>query len=273
MNAFKTGLLLTVILAVLACDKSADSAAPAVVEEPVTSDAASRVHVTQDSDARAIEIAQATVAQMGGWDNWDRTRFISYNFFGGRKHYWDRHTGDIRIEGEFGPRDAPKVHRVILMNVNSGAGRVWSDGQEVTAPEELAELLQQGKSIWINDSYWVAMPYKLLDPGVTLKYAGERNMEDGRLADVLDLTFAEVGDTPENRYEVFVARDTGLVEQWSFFSAATDAEPRFTLPWTAWQKFGDIMLATGRGRDAEWNIAVHDSLPASVMTDPGPIAP
>jgi hypothetical protein len=270
VKKLEAGVLLTAILACISCGQGAEHDASS---DPVPVDPASRVHVTQDSDARAIEIAQSVVVKMGGWDNWDRTRYISYNFFGGRKHHWDRHTGDIRIEGEFGGPEEEKVQRVFLMNVNTGKGRVWGDGQEVTDPEPLAELLKQGMSIWINDSYWVAMPYKLLDPGVTLKHAGEREMEDGRLADVLDLTFTDVGDTPENRYEVFVARDTGLVEQWAFFGSADDEEPRFTMPWKGWEPFGDILLATGRGRDRDWNIAVHDELAAAVMTDPGPIAP
>lgn len=268
MSLLKTLPLAAAVLAALACGKGGD--APAAPAAPVPSDPAAHVHVSPDSDPRAIEIAQATVAKMGGWDNWDHTRYISYNFFGGRRHYWDRYTGDIRIEGDFG-REEPKVHRVFLMNVNTGKGRVWADGQEVTDPEKLAELLKQGKSIWINDSYWVAMPYKLLDPGVTLKYEGERAMEDGRQADVLGLTFSGVGDTPDNRYDVFVARDSGLVEQWSYYDKAGETEPRFTLPWKGWEKFGNIMLATGRGRDADWNIAVHDSLPPSVFSDPGPV--
>ena len=266
MNAIKATLLASVILAFVACDKGADHGAQVAAPAPI--DPASRVHVTDASDARAIEIAQATVATMGGWDNWDRTRYISYNFFGGRKHHWDRHTGDIRIEGEFGGPEEEKVQRVFLMNVNTGKGRVWGDGQEVTDPEPLAELLKQGMSIWINDSYWVAMPYKLLDPGVTLKHAGEREMEDGRLADVLDLTFADgVGYTPEKRYEVFVARDSGLVEQWSFFAEADEKEPRFTMPWASWRKFGRIWLATDHGEDKDWDIAVHAVLPRSVFTE------
>ena len=98
------------------------------------------------------------------------------------------------------------------MNVNDGKGQVWIDGEPVTDTETLDELLTLGRQIWVYDSYWLVMPFKLLDPGVTLRYSGERELEDGRTADVLDLTFAEVGYTPDNRYEVFVVQDTGLIE-------------------------------------------------------------
>jgi hypothetical protein len=204
--------------------------------------------------------------KMGGWESWDRTRYLSWRFFGKRTHHWDRFTGNIRIEG---PADG---HAWLwLMNVDTRKGRVWKDGQEIQG-DELREALDTGRKIWVNDSYWLVMPYKLLDPGVTLKYGGERAMEDGRPADVLELTFgAGVGYTPENRYEVFVAKDTGLVEQWSFYEKASDEKPRFTLPWTGWKRFGSILLATGRGQGPDWEVAVHGDLPATVFESPEPV--
>jgi len=120
----------------------------------------------------------------------------------------------------------------------------------------------------VNDSYWMFMPFKLLDPGVNLVYVGEDLMADDRAADVLQLTFESVGVTPDNKYLIYVARDTGLVEQWSYFPTRDAAEPGFTRPWAEWQRFGDIMLATNHGRGADWDIAVYDELPAALYTDP-----
>ena len=56
-------------------------------------------------------------------------------------------------------------------------------GDDMVSVQEYLEL---GHRTWINDSYWMFMPYKLLDPGVTLAYAGERALEDGRLKPGLD---------------------------------------------------------------------------------------
>ena len=55
-----------------------------------------------------------------------------------------------------------------------------------------------------------------------LRDLGEGRTADGRAADVLELTFAGVGDTPQNKYHVWVPRDSGLVEQWAFCSTAAD---------------------------------------------------
>ncbi len=228
-------------------------------------DPADRVQVNPDSDPEAIELAQSVMEAMGGWDNWDATRYVSWSMFGGRRHWWDRQTGDIRIEME---------SALILMNVNTLEGRVWEEGEEIVHPDSLALRTEQGHRIWVNDSYWMFMPYKLLDPGVTLKSGGASSLEDGRAAKVLVLTFGDgTGYTPQNKYDVFVADDTGLVEQWAFYRNATDPEPGFTMPWADWAQFGSIMLSRSRGRDKDWNIAVHESLPASVFNSPEPVTP
>jgi hypothetical protein len=247
-------------------DHDADGAVAAVEMTP-----ADRVHVSADSDAKAIEIAQSVMEQMGGWEAWENTRCLKWRFFGGRLHHWDRQTSDIRIEGPFGGRDNP-TDLLVLMNVDSRQGRAFKSGVELEGAD-LEAALQQGYEAWINDSYWMVMPYKLLDEGVTLSYVGEREMDDGRISDVLGMSFDGVGVTPQNGYEIFVARDTGLVEQWSFFAAAGDEEPRFTMPWAGWQEFGEIKLSTSRGRDNDWEIAVMDDVPESIFTSPEPVSP
>ncbi|MFQ5766621.1 MAG: hypothetical protein ACE5ID_01360 [Acidobacteriota bacterium] len=216
---------------------------------------------TEDrSDPRAVRIARSVMEKMGGQASWDSTRYLRWTFFGRRRHTWDRFTGNIRIEDG---------DQVTLMNIRTLKGKVFKGGEEVTDPAELKTLLEQGHQIWVNDSYWMFMPYKLLDPGVTLGYAGTRAMADGRPADVLILSFDKgIGYTPENHYDVFVAKDTGLVEQWSFYKDGSQEKPGFTLPWAAWRRFGKIMLAMHHGRDMDWAISVPEDLPAAVLTNP-----
>jgi len=223
---------------------------------------------TGQSDSRATAIAESVMVAMGGQEAWENTRYISWDFFGrGRLHWWDKWTGNHRLEYT---NDADE-RIVALFDVDTMEGRFWRDGEEVTDAAALEELKDAAHGAWINDTYWMFMPYKLLDPGVTLEYQGEAEMQDGTMADVLQLTFDDVGRTPQNRYLVYVAKDSGLVEQWSWFRDASDAEPQFTLPWAGWQRFGDIMLCTDHGRGAGWDIRVHDELPESVFTSPDPV--
>ena len=220
----------------------------------------------EGSDPEAIELADAVMETMGGYDAWQATRYLTWKVFGRRLHVWDRHTGRARIEGASREDGTPYV---ILMNLHSKEGRAWRGGEELTG-DALAEMLDNGEAAWINDSYWLVMPYKLKDTGVNLTYAGVSMMEDGRSARAVDLTFEAVGRTPQNWYRVHIADDSGLVEQWDFYSDAEDAEPRFKTPWHDWRTFGSILLSDNRGENGHSDVAVFDSLPDSVFDDPAP---
>ncbi|KAA3620483.1 MAG: hypothetical protein DWQ05_00465 [Calditrichaeota bacterium] len=196
---------------------------------------------------------------LGGRENWDNTRYITWKFFGRRLHIWDKFTGTIRIESG---------KHTVVMNVHTQKGRLWEFDQEVTYPDSVAKYVEEGYHVWINDSYWLVMPYKLKDRGVTLKYLGEREMDSGAIADVLQLTFTNVGVTPENKYEVYVNKENKRVEQWSYFSKSTDTKARFTTPWLDWQKYGKIYLSSNRGKRDHTDIAVFDELPASIFENP-----
>ncbi|MEJ6601285.1 MAG: hypothetical protein ACKVI3_19100 [Verrucomicrobiia bacterium] len=212
-----------------------------------------------ESDAKAIAIADATMVAMGGRKAWDNTRHVTWRFFGNRLHVWDKFTGDHRFEN----KDV-----TVLSNLNTGEGRAWKAGVEITDRTERSEALTSAKGAWINDAYWLAMPYKLKDSGVTLQYVGVKDDPAGATCDVLQLTFQEVGNTPDNKYNVYVDQDTGLVSQWMFWHKFDDAEARDLGPWTDWKKHGDILLAHGHGKRDHTDIGVFQVLPASVYSDP-----
>lgn len=218
----------------------------------------------QGSDPQAIALAEQVMEKLGGRKNWQATRYICWNFFGRRFHVWDKRDGRYRMQSD---------KLVVLMNLNEKTGRAWESGSEITEPQKLAETLERAWQIWINDSYWLIMPYKLQDPGVTLKYRGKGKMQDGTPAEILELTFSGVGVTPENKYLVYVDSATGLVKQWDFFRKATDTEPAISTPWAGWKKYGKIMLSGDRGRRQLTDIAVFENLPDAFFTDPAPIDP
>ena len=197
---------------------------------------------------------------MGGRNAWEATRYLAWDFFGSRKHIWDKHTGDVRIESK---RDNYKL----IMNIHSMKGKVWKDGTMVTHPDSLSKFLEKGKNAWINDSYWLVMPYKLKDSGVTLKYIGDDKTVENTDADVLELIFKKVGKTPHNKYLVFVDKKTRLVTQWTFFTNASDDKPRFATPWNGYKKYGNIMLSGGRGTYELKDIEVLDSVPKGTFTE------
>jgi hypothetical protein len=218
-----------------------------------------------DSDLKAIEIADKVMASMGGRKNWDNTHFLCWNFFGSRQLIWDKWTGDVRIESY---RDSIQY----IVNINTMKGRASVKGKEVTDPDSLTQLLDHARRIWINDSYWLIMPYKLKDSGVTLKYLREDTTQEGIDSDVLQLTFNKVGVTPENKYEVWVDKESSMVRQWAYYRYDTLQEPGFVTPWQDWERKGTVMLSGNRGdKGSLSDIMVLDKCPENTFSSFDPI--
>jgi hypothetical protein len=220
----------------------------------------SGVVAAETAEEKAYRLAAASLEAMGGAEAYDKTRYLSWVFFGRRFHIWDKHTGNIRIEYE--------DNKVVLMNIHSKEGRAWENGVEVTDPEKLAERMDWGYKVWINDSYWLVMPYKLRDPGVNLAYTRDDKMANGNEAYVLTMTFNDVGVTPENKYEVFINKKTMLVSEFAYYAKAENDKPDFNRPWENWAKQHGIMLSDKRGELSMAPVMVHKGLPASVFESP-----
>jgi len=78
------------------------------------------------SDARAIAIADEVMQALGGRRAWDKTRYITWRFFGRRQHIWDKWSGNLRYTYR---------NLLVLMNLSTNEGRAWLAGREVTRPE------------------------------------------------------------------------------------------------------------------------------------------
>ena len=211
------------------------------------------------SDSLAMSLADQVMIASGGRKAWDKTRYLSWNFFGRRNLIWDKHRGRVRIE-------IPKDSTLFLVNVNTLNGKASIKGKEILNKDSLQILMKKAQSIWINDSYWLVMPFKLKDTGVSLKYDGVETLPNGKLSNVLKITFSNVGDTPENMYRVFVDPQDSLIKQWSYYKDAKQDTANFTLPWDNYQPYGQILLSADRsdGKGPK-NVRVYETLPDEIF--------
>ena len=231
-----------------------------------------RPSAAEGSDGKALEIAERVLEAMGGAEAWQDTRFLRFNFFGFRTHHWDRHTGRHRLEGQ--TREGQSY--VVLHDLGSRQGKVYLDG-ELASGEAAAQWLERAYGAWVNDTYWLLMPYKLRDPGVLLTYDGEATI-GGTTYDRLRLRFEGVGLTPGDTYWAYINRDTSLMDRWEYFLESWEEGREPTgWDWVGWRRYGGIMLSPLRvkvddGSQRELaNLAVLESLDEAAFTDPAPV--
>lgn len=217
------------------------------------------------TDPKAQALAQKVLDSMGGRKAWDDTRYLAWTF-NDQYQIWDKKKNRFRWE-----RDSV----VAIIDTQTREGNVYVKGQELQDPEEKQKLLDRAYALYINNSYWLVMPFKLLDPGVTLKHVGEDTTMESAQADVLEMTFDAVGLTPQNKYRVWVDKEQGLITQWAFFRKSTDEAPTFTRRWTGYKDYGKIKLASDRSNpqsDFElFHIASPKSVPEKVFNSPTPV--
>jgi len=217
------------------------------------------------SDQKAIEIADDVMEAMGGREAWEDTRYLAWNFFGARDLIWDRQTGDVRIE-------SPGDSMIYIVNIHSMEGKVANNGVPITNEDTLQKYLKKARDMWINDSYWLVMPFKLKDTGVTLSYLGQDTTLKGNEAHVLQLEFKDVGVTPQNKYNVYVDPETDLVAQWAYFKSADQDTATAVWPWDNYQQYGDILLSGDRSDDkGPKNIKLPDTLPDDIFSSLEPV--
>lgn len=192
-------------------------------------------------------LAEEIVQAVGGMDAWnDRSWNLAFDLVmiregketGRISHFWNRGSDSYIVKGT--ARDGRKWE-VIFVDVINKIGSATIDGAIVTDSSR-ASLLEMGYGRFINDTYWLLMPFKLLDSGV-YHYREADTTIGGKNYQVLRLSFANVGLTPGDRYWLYVDPATKLVERWRFhLQSNRDGEYQ----WTDYRKFGPVTLALRR---------------------------
>jgi hypothetical protein len=198
------------------------------------------------SDPVAIAVVRGVTRALGGRERWDALPGLRWTFgvsshdsvrFS-RRHAWDKLTGRHRVEGTL-----PSGTRFVFVHTlgDTVHGAAWLDGRAITG-DSLHTFIRQANAMWVNDSYWFLMPYKLRDPGVILKSEGIVTDSAGTF-DRLAMSFDHVGLTPGDRYWVDVNPATHRVERWEAMLQGRQPPPlRYT--WEGWQEHDRLWFAT-----------------------------
>lgn len=228
---------------------------------------------TSDSDPKAVELARRVLDALGGARRWDALPGLRWTFEvvvgdtvrSTRRHAWHKHGGWQRVEGT--GRDG--VPFVIATQIDGDSAAAWMNGQPIEG-DSLVKLAQRGRSIWRNDAYWFLMPYKLLDPGCRVQMARDTTVGGTRYRRIA-LSFAQVGDTPGDRYWVYVHAKTHRVERWDYVLQGQQPPAR-SWTWEGWEQHGALWFPTLHRQDRSEirtrAVEVVESFPPGTFTAP-----
>lgn len=232
-------LLLTLITFVfISCQTTSDNQ---------TSDIGQPRFEVSKSDPKAIRIAEEAMVALGGYENFAAINYLSFHFVvevdsqkvSDWRHDWDRRKNNYRVEGTTREGD----HWLAVFNLDSRDGVAFKNGQKLEGEEKI-QLLKRAYGRYINDTFWLLMPFKLKDAGAVLQYDGAQEINEVNY-DVLRLSYADsVGLTPQNVYRVFVDQATRVVHRWEYFENENAAPA--PVWWEQWNQYGKIKLAGQR---------------------------
>lgn len=228
---------------------------------------------TETSDSKAIKVADQVMQALGGRKRWDDLGGIRWSFEvsvndtvkSSRRQSWDKKSGWYRCEGKTRSGD----EFLLIKKIGADEGMAWVNHNKIEG-DSLAKLLKRAQALWTNDTYWLLMPYKLRDPGVTLKYDGDVK-ENGGSWDKIALSFGNVGLTPGDHYWVYVNEKTHRVEKWDMVLQGRQPPPD-TYTWEGWEQHDGLWFATAhKATDSivyTRKVETVASFPASEFTAP-----
>jgi hypothetical protein len=201
-------------------------------------------------DAQATEVVKSLTDAMGGQAAWDRLPYFRFDFVVVKdmkevarfKHWWDKKNGRCRVEG---PDEKGQTVTAIFY-LATKTGRAYTDGVVESDSTNIKNIIENGYERWVNDTYWVMMPFKLHDAGTRVRHARIQQGENGETYDVLELSFApDVGLTPHDRYWLYVNQKTHLIEKWEFVLTGQKPPPQGST-WESWTWVGPVQLSLAR---------------------------
>ena len=230
-------------------------------------------------ETRADSIALRIIDAHGGMDTWRSIRYVRFDFgFDddqgkrvSRRHLWDRFENRYRVEWE--PRDSGPT--VVVFNTDSREGSAWIDG--TPAPDSLAgPLVDRAYSSYINDTYWLMAPMKLLDPGVIRAFVPDSSSAK---YDVITTTYDNVGLTPDDQFWFWMDKESGMLARWAYLLQGRKDRAPTVWDWEECESFeteaGTVQLCPRKTRQSRSimtdNISLPPDVPPDAFTNPNPV--
>jgi hypothetical protein len=219
----------------------------------------------------ALALARRVHDYAGGAEGLRQVKNIVFTFSvrgSRRRQFWDLSASKVRVEfPKVKARSLGVPIHVLVFDIRQDENVLrYPPRPHPNAPRVSA------KSIWINDSYWLLAPLKVLDPGVQLSIDPRQDDDPAGIARLRLRFQAGTGLTPKNEYVLHVEQDTGRVTRWDFYRTAK-ARPR-SWRFEDYRRIGSLRLSLDRPPIGERNgihvgfsdVQVNPKAPARVWT-------
>jgi hypothetical protein len=222
------------------------------------------------SDAKAVTVADQVIAACGGEAAWAKARQLSWD----QKiqvddqssefhHDWDRWDGRHHYTFESGDRQMSVAYEIY-------GDTKWAtaDGEPV-ALKDTAKLVEVAKKRFASDAYTLFFPFRLKDPGVVLKYVGERPAVGGPAGGpaVFDEIKVSMDGGGGDTFYVVVSKDSHLIDHIEMVEHGKADTQRLGYRFEDWITAGGLkvsMKRTNIGHAGEvWtfsNLKISDSV-------------
>ena len=189
-------------------------------------------------DPKALEIADRVVAAAGGAEPWARAKQLRWSqsvTHDGKvvvagDQAWDRWNG--RHHGRLQRDDGDLV---VMRPIYEDGGHAFVDReQRLRKLDGASQAIATARERWEFDTAILFMPFLLEEPGTKLEYAGEVAGEDGKVLDMLKVTFDPKDRTRTATYQVGVSRETNLIERIEIQKAGKSDSERLGYAITQW---------------------------------------
>ncbi len=120
-------------------------------------------------------------------DAFTTTRYLEWTFAGRKHQYvWNTENGKVKVYWD--------DYRVDLDLVHKGNSQVLEKGKLLKGASR-NRIIEQARSFFNNDSFWLVAPYKVFDKGTTRSLVPLADGSDG-----LMVTYTQGGTTPGDSY-------------------------------------------------------------------------
>lgn len=206
-------------------------------------------------------IAKALIDSMvnacGGMQAWKSTQFLTWDFFGARKVWWDKAGKQVRIE-------SARTDFKAIIQTEKKSGKIFVNGEVITQSDSLKKYVDVAFAMWNNDKYWVAMPF-LANTAESLHYQGAKNASNGSVSEIVQVQFGETAGAPFQKFELFLNPQDYKLQEWACYTADNDTVPTVIAPWKNYTPYGAIQLSLDRGVRQFPELSAPKSLPASLF--------